>query len=532
MLRLALVLLLGRSRVLRVFLSAALGLVAGACIWVFHSVRVEAIGSNADSLAIQTPVKAHLRDGSTVLYRAGVLLARDTLRGPGVRYGLTLRDSTAVSVVALDSVVAMESFRRATNGTTTAIVSTLATSAALLAAGAVAFVIACSSENGICSNCPTVYADSAGTWALQAEGFSYTLGATFEVRDVDRLGIRPDRDGRIRLEVRNEALETEYFNRLELLEVHHAADETALPDPNGAALAVFELVPATTIADAAGRDLRLLLALPDAAAFRTDARTLAGASPVHLDDAIYLVAPAPAGGDSVALVLRLRNSLLATLLYSEVMLGDRGARSLDWIGRELDGGGVALARWREQRMGMRLAVWDGRGYREIAHLRDSGPHAWNDVAVLIPVVQRDSVRVRLSFPADNWRIDRVVFAMRARRPVVRTLAFELLDAQGRDDSSALASVRLADQRYLRTSPGERFTVVAEVGAAAAELAQTFLIATQGYYQPWIGRDGLRAAHDTGAVESPDADLLKALRTWGTVREARERAFATRPSPGK
>src|SRR5213080_3298442 len=532
MVRLALVLLLGRSRVLRVFLSAALGLVAGACIWVFHSVRVEAIGSNADSLAIQTPVKAHLRDGSTVLYRAGVLLARDTLRGPGVRYGLTLRDSTAVSVVALDSVVAMESFRRATNGTTTAIVSTLATSAALLAAGAVAFVIACSSENGICSNCPTVYADSAGTWALQAEGFSYTLGPTFEARDVDRLGIRPDRDGRIRLEVRNEALETEYFNRLELLEVHHAADETALPDPNGATLAVFELVPATTIADAAGRDLRLLLALPDAAAFRTDARTLAGASPVHLDDAIYLVAPAPAGGDSVALVLRLRNSLLASLLYSEVMLGDRGARSLDWIGRELDSGGVTLARWQEQRMGMRIAVWDGRGYREIARLRDSGPHAWNDVAVLIPVVQRDSVRVRLSFPADNWRIDRVVFAMRARRPVVRTLAFELLDAQGRDDSSALASVRLADQRYLRTSPGERFTVVAEVGAAAAELAQTFLIATQGYYQPWIGRDGLRAAHDTGAVESPDADLLKALRTWGTVREARERAFATRPSPGK
>ena len=34
MVRLALVLLLGRSRVLRVFLSAALGLVAGACIWV------------------------------------------------------------------------------------------------------------------------------------------------------------------------------------------------------------------------------------------------------------------------------------------------------------------------------------------------------------------------------------------------------------------------------------------------------------------------------------------------------------------
>ncbi len=510
MLRLALVLLLGRSRVLRVFLSAALGLAAGACIWVFHSVRVEAIGSNADSLAIQTPVKAHLRDGSTVLYRRGVLLARDTLRGPGVRYGLRLSDSTAVSVVALDSVVAMESFRRATNGAPTAIVSTLATGAGLVAAAVAAFVIVCSTSDCF-GNCPTVYADSAGTWALQGEGFSYTLGPAFETRDVDRLGIGPDRDGRIRLEVRNEALETEYINQLELLEVRHAVEETALPDPHGAALAVRDLVPATTIADAAGRDLRLLLALPDGVAFQTDSRTLTGASPAHLDDAIYLVAPAPPSGDSVAMVLRLRNSLLATLLYSEVMLGDRGARSLDWMGRDLDGGAAALARWQEQRMGMRIAVWDGRRYRETARLRDSGPHAWNNVAVLIPVLQRDSVRVRLSFPAALGR---------------------LLDAQGRDDSSALASVRLADQRYLRTSPGERFTVVAEVGAAATELARSFLIATQGYYEPWIGHDGMSAARDTGVVTSVDADLLKALRKWGTVRAARERAFVTRPSPGK
>ena len=530
MVRLALVLLLNRGRVLRICLSAALCLVAGACVWVFHNVQVEAIETKADSVAIQTPVKAHLRDGSTVLYRAGVLLSRDTLRGQGVRYALALHDSTAVSLVPLDSVVAMESFRRGTDAAPTVIVSTLATGLFVAASVVAAFVISCASPNGICSNCPTFYADSAGTWALQAEGFSYTLGPAFETRDVDLLRVRPDRDGRIQLEVRNEALETDYLNHLELLEVRHAADETALPDQNGAALAAHELVPATTIVDAAGRDLRLLLALPDGAAFQTDARTLAGVSPGAWDDAIYLVAPAPAGRDSVALVLRLRNSLLATLLYSDVMLGDRGARSLDWIGRDLDGGGAALARWQEERMGMRIAVWDGRRYRETARIRDSGPHAWNDLAVLIPLLQRDSIRVRLSFPADNWRLDRVVFAMRARRPVVYTHAvIRVFDAVGRDDSSALASVRRTDQRYLRASPGERFTVVAQVGAAADGLAQTFLIATQGYYEPWIGHSLLGAAHDSGAVESLDEALLKALRKWGTVREARERAFATRPA---
>jgi hypothetical protein len=527
MVQLALVLVLRRSRAVRLVLPAALCLLAGACIWVFHSVRVDAIGLHADSVAIQTPVKAHLRDGSTVLYRAGVLLARDTLRGPGVRYALTLRDSTNVTLVPLDSIVAMESYRRGTNAAATAIVSTLATGVTFAATVVVAFLISCASSDGVCSNCPTVYTDSAGSWALQAEGFSYTIGSASETRDVDRIGISPDRDGRIRLEVRNDALETEYLNHLELLEVRHAAGEIALPDPNGAALAVRDLIPATTIADAAGRDLRLLLDRPDGAAFRTDARTLSGVSRADWDDAIYLAAPA-AGRDSVALVFRLRNSLLATLLYSEVVLGDRGARSLDWIGRDLDGGGAALARWQEKRLGLRIAIWDGRRYKEIAHIRDSGPHAWNDVAVLIPVLQRDSVRVRLSFPADNWRIDRVAFAMRARRPGFQAHAFSRLrDAGGRDDSSALASIRIADRRYLRTSPGERFSVEVQVGTAGVDVARTFLIATQGYYEPWIGHDGLSAARDSGVVKSLDEELLKALRIWGTVREARERAFATR-----
>ena len=525
MVRLALVLLSGRGRVVRFLLPAALCLLAGGCIWIFHNVSVEAVGLNADSVAIHTPVKAHLRDGSTVLYRAGVLLARDTLRGTGVRYALTLRDSANVAFVPLDSVVAMESFRRGTDGAPTVIVSALATGAAAVASVIAAFVIACAGGNGPCSNCPTVYTDSGGMRALQAEGFSYTIGSTAEARDVDRLAIRADRDGRIALEVRNDALETDYVNHIELLEVRHAVDETAFPDPNGAALAVRELVSATTITDDAGRDLRLLLAQPDSAVFQTDDRVLAGVSRAHWNDAIYLTAPAPAGRDSVALVLRLKNSLLATLLYSEVIMGDRGARSLDWIGRDLEGEGPALTRWQEQRLGLRIAIWDGRRYREAAHIRDAGPHAWKDVAAMIPVLQRDSVRVRLSFPADNWRIDQAAFALRARRASVQPHPLSrVVDGEGREDSSALASLRHADRRYLRTSPGERFSVEVQV-AAGADLARTFFFGIQGYYDPWIRRDGLRAGRDSGVLMSLDEQLVRALQQWGTVREARERAFA-------
>jgi hypothetical protein len=54
-------------------------------------------------------------------------------------------------------------------------------------------------------------------------------------------------------------------------------------------------------------------------------------------------------------------------------------------------------------------------FREIERLPDTGPIAWKDVAVLIPVPQHgDSMRVRLSFVTDNWRIDQVAFAVERR----------------------------------------------------------------------------------------------------------------------
>jgi hypothetical protein len=43
---------------------------------------------------------------------------------------------------------------------------------------------------------------------LHAEAFSYSIAPLLEARDVDRLATQPDADGHLRIEVRNEALET------------------------------------------------------------------------------------------------------------------------------------------------------------------------------------------------------------------------------------------------------------------------------------------------------------------------------------
>src|SRR6266550_3652235 len=391
---------------------------ASGCIQTFQGVKVTPVDLH-NPVVVTTPVKAHLLDGSTVIYRDGATVDQRTVQGQGYRYDLTLRDSTLVSAISLDSIVGMEAFEQTTNTGASLVMTLLATAGglALVAGAAVA----------IFGSCPTFYTDSAGSAQLQAEGFSYSIAPIFESRDIDRLRITQAADGTLRLEVRNEALETHYINQLELLEAGHDADETALVDELNRIVVLGPTIPFRHAIDMRGTDVTDVLSQHDGAVYRTDARTMRHAEIGDLDDWITLTVPAPAA-DSVAIVLRLRNSLLNTTLLYDVMLGEPGARSLDWVGQDLKQVGPALdvAQWYQQRMGMNVAVSDGFTYRVIAHVRDT------------------------------------------------TAA---------TDTSALASLRNADNRYLQTTPGQYFTAVfraSDTRPASAD-QHTFFLASQGNY---------------------------------------------------
>ena len=507
-----------------------LAFVVSAC-FIYRNVQVlpvERPAAPGDSVTVITPVKAHLVDGSTVVFRRGVRVVGNTVSGEGTRYSLTLQDSSALASLSLDSVVGMESFRTVVDGPKTVLVSTLATFGAFAAA----IGIACAIDPKCFGSCPTYYSDSAGTLVLEAEGFSYSVAQLFEARDVDRLRFSTGPDGVVRLEVRNEAFETHFINHLELLEVRHASDETVLPDELNRPFVVRDIVAVARARDRLGRSVREVLSAPDGEVYRTDARLLDRARVGDLEDAIELAVPAPPQADSVVVVLRLRNSLLNTILFYDIMLGDPGARSLDWVGRDLQqvGPAVELAQWYQKKMGMQVAVRAAAGFREVAHLKDTGPVAWKDVAIVVPVLERDSVRIRLSFPADNWRIDRVAVATNYRRPIPVVHALSaVIDAAGQADTTARASLVAADARYLETTAGQRFTAAFEVEAESpADVRRTFLLASQGYYTEWVRRGWLVAPRANRTFVPSDTALAEAIARWRVTQDTLEARFmATR-----
>jgi hypothetical protein len=505
-------------------------LVAASACFVPRSVQVDRVErpiGAGDTVTVRSPVKAHLINGSTVVFRDGLQISQEKAWGWGILYDLTLHDSTSVRELPLDSVVGMETYR--THSDRTLLYAVLGVVA--IAGGAIA--IACATDPKCFGSCPTFYADSAGTPVLEAEGFSYSIAQLFEARDVDRLRFPPGANGAVRLEVRNEAFETHFINHLELLEVRHGAGEVAISDERNQPFVVAQIAPPSTAVNKIGQDVRRRLAVADGDAYRTPKAVLRRTRADDTDDWIDLAVPAPPAGDSIVVLFRLRNSLLNTILLYDIMLGDPGARSLDWVGQDLRqvGPAVELAQWYQRRMGMDIAVLDQGRWRAVAHLKDTGPVAWKDVAIAIPALQADPVRIRLKFPADNWRIDRVAIAPRFRRlpagPVVRPLS-TVLDALERVDTSASASMAAADERYLEVASGQRFTAQFEAGAPAGDSLRTFFLASQGYYTEWVRNGWLRAPRANRTFTPSDAALAEAIQRWQVTQDTLEARFmATR-----
>lgn len=498
-------------------LLGALAISAAGCVFVFHHVDVQQVVPR-DAVAVTSPVKAHLKDGSTVVYATGVTVSGGTLRGAGVRYDLTLKQSTKVDTIPLDSLVGMESFRTRVDAAPTAIVTTLATVGGIAATVALAIAIF--------GSCPTVYSDDGAV--EEAELFSNSIAPLFEARDVDRLRAQPNPHGILRLELRNEAMETHYINHLQLFEVQHAADEFVLPDAQGHPVVARGVRTPAEIADRNGQNLHATLSAADNRFYSTDRRRIDSATADDLNDWIDLTAAVPEGADSTTLVFRLRNSLLNTTLLYDVMLAPAGARAIDWLGSGLAriSTAVELGRWHERRAGLHISVWRDGAYREVARIPDSGPITWHDVAAVIPAQQGEkSLRIRLSFLADQWRIDRVGVASAEREATPRVIQIsEVTGSDGRPENTARDSMSASDDRYLQTNPGQRFFVDFNVGQAPAGQSRTFLLSSQGYYTEWIRGAWIQTASSQEPFNPTDQALLAALRRWADTRESFEARF--------
>lgn len=495
---------------------AAATLVVTGC--VFRTAKIDRVDPKGTSI-VETSVKAHLLDGTTIIYPTGFVVRDNTVvtRGSAHRYALGSNVPTAAGPIPLDSVVGMESFGVQNHVAKSVVVSTIG-----IVGGAAAGIVLLKALFG---SCPTFYADSAGTELLQGEGFSYAIAPMFEQRDVDRLRIIDAHDGRITLRVRNEALETHYINHLELVEIDRRADELAVGDNSGRPLLVRN-VTVPSMRDRAGRNVTTIMAALDNNAYSTEESVIRNVTSSDLRDYIDLEVPAGKDVDSVAIVLDMRNSLLNTVLLYENILGAPGARSLDFLAKDMSrlGTAVEMGRWYAANMGMRVSVMDNGEYRQVARLGDTGPIAYHKVGVVIPAITgaNGKIKVRLSFVADDWRIDGIAVTSDFRRPGFKLVhASRVTMADPQQNAASLAALEDPDESYVITGPGQAFSVEFDVGQSTS--ARSWLLASQGYYTEWVRGSWIKSASGK-AFTADNSSLATAVASWHSQRTDMERRF--------
>jgi hypothetical protein len=254
----------------------------------------------------------------------------------------------------------------------------------------------------------------------------------------------------------------------------------------------------------------------DGEAWRTSEARLAALSPDDLDDFVELEFMTEDLGADSALVLRMRNSLLNTVMFYDVMLRGLGFEALDWMsGKGLTLDMMRSALWYKERMGMIVSVWANGRYEEVARIKDQGPIAWKDIAIRVPV-RGDRTRVRLSFVADNWRLDSAAIG-RARSVDFR--AIPVTPDGGLVTSRLAESLAKADDGYFVTRPGDHIQFSFETSAPVKGRDRTYFLSATGYYVEWIRQEWLR---DSLPVDhhniASDKALWSAMQLWQERRD--------------
>ena len=488
--------------------------VIASCI--VHRVDVVPVDVSAEApIEISSPVKAHLYDGSTVVFPEGINVYDGKVHGRGEKFNVALENNKFIDEIALEEIAAMESFQTPVNAPATTAATTVGTAGWIALGTLAAFALF--------GSCPTVYSAESGDAILEAELFSYSIAPSFQARDIDKLSLKHIQNGYFELDFRNEMLETHYIDQLEVLEITHANNQVAYPDSSGHPIVVGTTVSPIRAVDQYGNDILLETASSDGRAWAATSNRLANVSLQDFHDNLDFEFSLPKNSGQLALVLRMRNSMLNTVLLYDVMLKEQSFAALDWMGHDLNhlGNRAELGLWYRENMGMTVSVWREGQFRKIGRIGDQGPIAWSERAFVLDAPRGDSVKVRLSFVADNWRIDQVGLAVDTQRGNVRTIPVAKAKSLEEHRPDIEENLAQADETYLITRPGESVQLGFDVGES--KLARTFFLASEGYYMEWMRSEWLAEEHRRTFEPTSDA-LMQSLQLYAQKRDTYRQQF--------
>ena len=471
-----------------------------------------------DSTATLSEAKVFTRDGSAYLFAAGFSIHQHALEGRAELYTLSGEKRTLSNVtVDLDSIVAVTCYKKSGNAGTGfggflgGVYSPI-----------VPLAIYCIACPKCCfGSCPTIYTPLGNKWALETECFSSSVSKLLENSDLDKLIALPDSNGRFRLRITNEALETHYINQFALIAARHPLGTAMYPTDLGGYIAVRDLLPPLRASNAHGDNILHSIIAKDSDWYRSGGEMVTNFPKTFQSDWIDFEVPTPQPQKKVTLVFRQRNTLLSTILFYDIVLGSQGIDALEWTKRMNADTSYAAKFGTVYKMfsGLTLQVKRKGVWCDQAFFGDSGPLTWKEIATTVTSNAGDTtLKCRLKFFPDNVVVDQIAYSLEVEREQFITGKVVLDSAVEHPEVGGYLSQ--ADSLYLETNPGDNYTLYYHLPQITPTEETTLFIRSQGYYTEWLRGSWIRK-HEANTDSFNLNDVPKTLRMLATSWEEDE-----------
>lgn len=483
---------------------------------------------------IKSPTKIYLFDASVLLFPTGFIVKNDTVWGKGQRYWIDKKDEKTITrKIPLDSIATMTYYELAAHTGGEQFGSFLL---GLYGGILTPLSIYCLSCPKCCfGSCPTLYIYDGNNYNLKAELFSYSISKYFQETDLDLLSTNILEDGKYRVRLSNEALETHYINQFSLITVNHPKKTKIFPSNEEDFIIIKKFNKPTTIFNSLDEDVSSLVNKKDNLYYRSDIPIVEKLSGNNYRDWLDITIKTSNETDNLKLILHLKNTLLSTILFYDVVLKSQGIKAVEWVEKMNTNQLYALQfnTLYKAFAGIKVKIYRNDKWEQCAAIDDIGPIAWKEMAVNIPLEEGDlnpegEVNIRLEFFADNFMIDYISYdSGNSRDSLIITEIFpsDIVDDFGISRNDIYELVQKDDSQFLITNPGEFYDFDYNL-LIHNKMETSVFVRSKGYYTEWLRGDWI-TTENTGYrfnIFEVDKTIAQLKKSWLESRELLETEF--------
>lgn len=449
---------------------------------------------NIDTLKIDKIINVQTKivtsDNSTFLFPKGFSHDGNSIAGRGKWYkfaaSYAIQDSFQINI---DSITAIITYNETTSGG-----RTFGSFLMGLSGPPLTFLgVYCISCPKCCfGSCPTVYLYDDKNYFLQDELFSECISKQLENSDLDLLTKNIENDT-IKIKITNEALETHYINKFEIVIADHPKSTELFPSNKDEFILFSNYLSPTSARNKDGNDILQSLTLDDNKYYRTGVKKVNELKKGVTFDFIDVSLPSKA----TKLLIKYRNTLLSTTLLYDVVIGSQGIKGIEWT-KKMNEDPLYAAQFKmvyEMFSGIKIKTYEDGEWKSIGRFKDAGPLNWKYLSSELPnCISNDNKLIRLEFIPDNFMIDYIAYDISVldttEYSINKISPCNISDANGNSVPEIMDFIKNDDKDYLKTEPGDSYNFNFIINRDSNNSYSAF-IKSKGYYNEWIRKSWIK-----------------------------------------